>query len=124
MRKRRYYYQNKRVSKGEYLAAKLLEQYNIDFKQEYSYDDLVSDKNRKLRFDFKLDNQDILIEIQGQHHYFPVNKYRKALIVHNKTKYHDSLKKQYCQDHNLKLIEISYKEFDKIEDILIEQLGL
>ncbi len=61
MRKRRYYYQNKRVSKGEYLVAKLLEQYNIDFKQEYSYDDLVSDKNRKLRFDFKLDNQDILL---------------------------------------------------------------
>ena len=30
----------------------------------------------------------------------------------------DNKKRKYCLDNNLLLLEISYKDFDKIEDIL------
>ena len=37
---------------------------------------------------------------------------------------HDKRKRQYAKDHNIKLIEIWYWDFDKIESILEKELGL
>lgn len=36
----------------------------------------------------------------------------------------DNIKKEYCIKNNIKLIEISYKDYKNIENILIKELNL
>jgi len=71
-----------------------------------------------LRFDFYLPDYNTLIEFQGIHHYKPINKYRKAKIVHEKTIKHDEIKRSFCNENNIRLLEINYKDKEKISDIL------
>lgn len=119
IRKLRYYYNGKRCSKGEYTLAKLLEKHNVKFVQEYGYSGLYGTGGGLLRFDFYLPDYDLLIEYQGLHHYRPVNKYRRAKKVHEQAKIHDELKWDFACSHGIKLLRISYKEYDKLEEILL-----
>ena len=64
-----------RASRGEILIEQILTQSNLEFKEEYSFPDLVSSSGRPLRFDFAVFNDqhelDFLIEFQGIQHYQP-----------------------------------------------------
>ena len=73
-----------------------------------------------LRFDFKIEN--VLIEFQGQQHYYPVcfgnmdkNKatenYLKAIKL-------DEIKKIWCKKNKMKLYTISYLDYHKLEKII------
>ena len=108
---------------GEYYIQQFLEYNNINYTREKTFSDCINSKNNKLRFDFFLKDYNILIEFQGCHHYAPVNKYQRAKTVHKKTVYHDIIKRQYCQNNNICLIEIHYKDINNIFDILIEELN-
>lgn len=121
--KRRYYYNGKRCSKGEKRIAVILEENNIIFEQEKSFNSCRSPKNRLLRFDFYLPAYNILIEYQGNHHYAPINKYRKAKLVHEKTVIHDKIKKEFIKKHNIIFLEIHYKEYNQIQNIIETILG-
>ncbi len=123
MKKRRYYYNGKRVSKGERKIASILIKHKIIFENEKTFDKCVNSRGNKLRFDFFLSELNILIEFQGHHHYRPVNKGRRAFIVHKRTVEHDIIKKKFCQDEGLGLLEIKYDEFDEIEDIILKVLN-
>jgi hypothetical protein len=68
----------------------------------------------ELPFDFYLDDYNICIEYQGSQHYEP--KFGKKNFEY--TKSHDKLKKDFCKNNNIKLIEIHYKEFKNIKNIL------
>jgi hypothetical protein len=60
-------------SYGEYVIQKLLEENNICFKREYSFNDLLSPKGKKLRFDFAIfenDELQLLIEFDGRQHFY------------------------------------------------------
>jgi hypothetical protein len=116
--KRRTYYKGKRVSKGEKAVIKALNKNNIIFESEKTFTNCRSPKNRPLRFDFYLPEHKLLIEYQGQHHYKPVNKYRRAKIVHTKTKIHDGIKRQYARNNNIKLLAIHYDDFENVEQII------
>jgi hypothetical protein len=87
---------------------------------QYKFDDC---KNiNQLSFDFGiLDNDDnllMLIEYQGEQHYRPKgyfggeDKYNQQLI-------NDQIKRQYCKDNNIKLIEIPYTKLRYIEKELV-----
>ena len=117
--KRRYYYNRKRCSKGEYHIAKLLEFNQITFHQEQTFDLCRSPKNYLLRFDFYLPNYKTLIEFQGHHHYHPINKYRKAKYVHQQTVIHDQIKRDFAIQNGFKLIEIHHKYLKNIKDLII-----
>ena len=117
-RKRRYYFRGQRCSKGEYKIAKYLESLNIDFEREKTFEECLSPKNHKLRFDFYLPEYNLLIEFQGHHHFHPINKYRRAQIVHQKTVVHDRIKKEFVAENNIILLEIHHKEIDKIQEII------
>ena len=71
----------------------------------------------QLRFDFAIFNKDgsikCLIECQGEQHFKPVEKFGGEEQFQSQIK-NDSLKRHYVKDHNIKLIEISYKS-KKIE---------
>lgn len=107
-------------SKGEYQIEQLLKEYNIRYIREYSFSDLVDDL--PLRFDFAIFNENKLvglIEFQGEQHYTPSNGFYNETLIE-----HDKMKKEYCKNHNIPLIEIKYKKNYnlKIEDLRLEEL--
>lgn len=121
MTKKRYFYNGKRCSKGEKKIAELLNQYNINFKKEHFFADLKSEKGNPLRFDFFLPDHNILIEYQGEHHYKPINKYKRAQKTHNLTKYHDNLKQNYVNDiDGLHLLSIPYTFYNHLDELFIK----
>lgn len=123
MKKRRYYYNGKRVSKGERRIASILIKHKVVFETEKSFDGCINRKGNKLRFDFFLNELNILIEFQGHHHYRPVNKGWRAKRVHESTVLHDKIKKNFCINNGIGLLEIKYDEFEKLEDIIINVIN-
>jgi hypothetical protein len=117
--KKRHYYKGKRISKGEKRIAQFFDLHNIDYVREKTFKDCVNFCGSFLRYDFYLEQFNLLIEYQGQHHEKPVNKYRRAQIVHDKTVKHDTIKEKFALDNRINLIKIYYNDYDKIEDILI-----
>ena len=100
-------------SKGEELISKILRENNIKFISQYSFSDLKSNKNYKLYFDFaifKNDNLYCLIEYQGEQHFKNTGNFGK--MQREET---DKIKKEYCKQNNIKLIEIPYYDYDKID---------
>lgn len=124
MPKKRRYYKGKRVSKGEKRISEILDELQIEFESQKTFERCLSPKQNRLRFDFYLPEYNILIEYQGQHHYKPVNKYRRAKRVHDQTKIHDNIKRNFVLDNkiDLILIEIPYWDFDNLYDILYDRL--
>jgi len=116
--KKRHYHRGKRCSKGEKRVATFLDRNGIVYEMEQTFDSLRSPKNRPLRFDFYLSDHKVCIEYDGHHHQAPVNKYRKAKIVHNKTVIHDKIKDQFCKNNRIKLIRIPHTKYDLIDSIL------
>lgn len=102
-------------SKGQQEITKFLIKNNIEFAKQYTFPDL-QDK-RKLRFDFAVFYQgqlQYLIEYNGQQHYKKSQgSWGNGFEILQK---HDQMKRDYCKQHNIKLIEIKYDE--KISDIL------
>ncbi len=95
----------------------VLTEADVDFIEEYIFDDLVSSSGRHLRFDFCVfddnGNIDYLIEAQGKQHYQPVGKFGGSRGLYRQN-YNDNLKRQYCLKNNLTLITIPYFEADRI----------
>lgn len=105
-------------SKGEAKISSLLSQMEIKFLREYSFKDCF-DKS-PLKFDFAIFYQDelyCLIEYQGEQHY----KIAKSKGSWNnkehfeKLKLHDRIKRDYCKEKGISLIEIPYTDYDKID---------
>jgi hypothetical protein len=70
-----------------------------------------------LIFDFWLSDSNKLIEFDGIQHYLPLG-YTNGYDKLEYTIKCDKIKNEYCMDKNILLIRISYKDFNKIEDIL------
>lgn len=116
-----------RSSRGEIKIEEILEQSGLDFKEEYSFDDLISSSGRPLRFDFVVfdDNGDIdfLIEYQGIQHYEPKSKFGGAKGLFQQ-QYNDTQKRQYCQKHGYNLIEIPYYDEGRVDyDYIMKKAG-
>ena len=66
-------------SRGEIKICDILDAAGLEYKEEYSFPDLVSSSGRPLRFDFAVfdDNGDIdfLMEYQGIQHYEAKSKF-------------------------------------------------
>ena len=99
-----------RSSRGESIITQFLVDNGIQFKREYTFDDLRSAKNIKLRFDFALmykGELKCLIEYQGQQHYKEVGWKNFGSMQRQHT---DKIKRLYCKQHNIPLYEIRYDE--------------
>lgn len=115
-------------SSGEELIARLLTDNNINFTTQFYFSDLrdyTKTQPLPLYFDFAIiiDKQiQCLIEYQGQQHYYLVTKFGNE-IDFKERQYKDQLKRDYCKQHNIKLIEIPYTDFNKITiDYLKERI--
>lgn len=106
-----------RKSKGERRVIEYLDNKQINYKMEYSFEDLRGDFEL-LRFDFAIfDNKNnlrFLIEYDGEFHYIP------AMGKENlkQQQRYDELKNNYCKTNNIYLLRIPYWEFDNLEEIL------
>ena len=100
---------------------------NIPFIEEYTFDDLVSSSNRKLRFDFAVFAEDgtldFLIEAQGKQHYTSVPRFGGERGV-RRQQYNDTQKRKYCLAHNIKLVTIPYYDENKLSyDYIMRAAG-
>ena len=106
-----------RASYGEIKIEDILRQAGLDFEQEYSFKDLVSSSGHPLRFDFAVFDDDreidFLIEFQGIQHYKPKSKFG-GMIGLRKQQFFDMKKREYCNQHNIKLVLIPYWDEDII----------
>lgn len=81
----------------------LKEQYN-NIVCEYTNENLLSPKGFKLRIDFYIPSENLMIEADGLQHYDVNNTWYSEYL-----KECDEIKNQYCLDNNIKLVRIVYK---------------
>lgn len=95
---------------GELAIKKILQEYNINFIEQYRFIDF---KNRIYDFAIfdKQNNLIQLIEFDGEQHFREVSGWSGTLIERQKR---DEEKNEYAYNHNIPLIRISYLEKDKI----------
>ena len=106
---------------NSYIAL-LLTNMNITYQPEY----VVKINDTNYRYDFYLPDYNLIIEYDGEQHYFPVNFGGwDELELHKKfkaTQEHDQIKTQYCADNNINLLRIPYWEKQNIETIIYNHL--
>lgn len=74
---------------------------------------------RELPFDFYLPSLNLCIEYHGEQHYKILrNNYLGNESVFKIRKIRDKIKGEYCKNNNIKLLVISYLEYDDINKIL------
>ena len=109
-------------SKGERLVKSFLEHNKIKFIQQYK---IVGDFNSrsKMFIDFYLPDYNTFIEYNGIQHYIPIKHFGGELQL-QKQIIRDSDLRNYCEENNIKLIEIKYTEnvFEILKNKLSEFL--
>jgi very-short-patch-repair endonuclease len=112
-------------SKGEKRIRIFLQSNNIKFTRQKTFIDCI---NKKLRFDFYLDNYNICMEFDGIQHFKPIKfnsiSDREAIKNFKKLKTLDKIKNRYCKNKNISLIRIPYTEIDRIEEIISDILKI
>lgn len=100
----------KSTSRYEETFKLFLQANNIDYIHQYTLNqcrDVLP-----LPFDFYIKDYDVLVEIDGEGHYYPCNfnqiSNEKAMISYQSTVKHDHIKSEYCAQNNLKLLRIPY----------------
>ena len=108
--------------KGEDKVARYLKEKNINFIEQYriNNDNLLS-INKLFVVDFFLPNHNIIIEYNGKQHYAPIDYFGGKKKFEQQQDRDESLR-FYCEKHKIKLIEIPYTDFDKIEEILVKEI--
>ena len=114
-----------RSSRAEIKIEQILSGAGLNFKEQYSFPDLIGEKGHALRFDFAVfdDNDDLqfLIQYQGIQHYKPKSVFG-GMSGLRKQQFYDMKKREYCKQNNLKLIEIPYTDYNKIDIIFLKKL--
>ena len=118
-----------KMSKGEEAIKDILDRLNFNYKREYKL--FGCESKISLRFDYAIFIDEKLIcviEYQGIQHYKPIDfagkgkKWADESFISNQRR--DEIKRSYCKENNIPLIEIPYYEYKNMENILVERLGL
>ena len=109
------------MSVGENKIIEFMEKNNINYSRQKKFDD-CKDKYL-LKFDIYDEDHNILIEFQGEQHYFPVdfetNNPEKANIQFETLQKRDKIKSDFCKKNSIPLICIPYYERNNVEKFLI-----
>lgn len=109
-------------SRGEKIIYNILRSENIDFDTQFKFEDCRN--QRPLPFDFKVKKEDgsfFLIEFQGIQHYQPI-EYFGGELAFDVRKTNDLIKKKYCKNNNIQLMEIPYSmSEDEIKKIILKK---
>ena len=95
----------------------VLEENNIEYHMEKTFDTCVSPKGNLLSFDFYLPNFNILIEYDGEQHFKTAFGQQEEKLILQQL--YDNIKTEWCSKNNIKLIRIPYNHKNiKISDII------
>lgn len=107
-------------SHGEKAISTVLDSMSIEYIPQHRFNDCRN--TRSLPFDFYLPHFNMCIEYDGQQHFRPVNfggcTDEQAIKSFESTKLNDSIKNQYCKNNNIRLLRISYCDYDNIGTII------
>lgn len=108
-------------SDNESLGAKKIRRYLEDNRIHFITEKIFVDCRDKnpLPFDFYLPDYNVAIEFDGQQHFIQSNLFPETLEL---IQSHDLIKNNYCAKSGIKLIRISYKEINKINKILENEI--
>ena len=108
-------------SKGNVKVKQCLEQLQLSFEEEKTFEDCYTFKGYPYYFDFYLPDYNCCIEYDGKQHYvgWPIDNKRASVEYIQKN---DQIKTDYCKNNNIKLIRIPYTEFDNITPNYINNL--
>lgn len=110
-------------SAGETKIKLILNELNIYFETQKSFETCRFEDTKALaRFDFYLPEYNCLIEYDGEQHFLSRQSgwSNNAQLAY--TKSHDNFKNQWCYQNNIRLIRISYTDFDQIDKNYIQNL--
>lgn len=108
------------LSRGEEKIKNILEQINISFICQKTFDDCRAIKC--LKFDFYLPDYNCCIEYDGEQHFHAISGFGGEERFKRQQKY-DEIKNQYCKQNKIKLIRIPYTDFEKInKEYLLERI--
>jgi hypothetical protein len=93
-------------SRGEKHIRKWLMLNGIEFEPQKRYEDCRD--QRQLPFDFYIPKANLVIEFQGIQHYKAIEIYTQEMV--DTVQKHDSIKKQFCKEAKIKLLEIRYNQ--------------
>ncbi|MCK9319426.1 hypothetical protein [Methanoculleus sp.] len=107
-------------SKGEKKIRDVLDLINIKYIPQKEFEGLIGTGGGNLSYDFYLPKCNLLIEYQGQFHDGSSGEYSKKNLKTQQE--HDKRKRDYALKYNIKLLEIWYWDFERIEEILYKEL--
>lgn len=96
-------------SKGAKRINELLASGGIEAKSEYKFSDFLSEKGAPYRFDWGIIKDGklfCLLEYDGEQHFDKTNAWYREGI--------DEIKNNYCQEKNIPLYRISYKDYSNL----------
>lgn len=109
---------------GETQLIYLLDKYNLFYKREVTFPDLLGINQGRLRFDFGIYAEDALvclIEYDGRQHFTYDKNWSQSLEDFDKQQEHDKLKTQYCQDKGITLYRLN--EDSNLEEFVCSLKG-
>lgn len=110
----------KASSKGEDEVKKILNKLHIYFLRQHTFPDCRY--LQLLLFDFYLPEYNACIEFQGQQHYEPRDfggrGEKWAIKEFELSQIKDQIKRDYCKENNIQLLEIPYWEVDNMRKII------
>lgn len=110
-----------RNSKGEFFIKKILEENEIKYIHQKSFDDCRY--KYPLIFDFYIPSKKILIEFDGVQHFHPI-EFFGGKMGFKKRKICDGIKNKYAIKKKIKLIRVSYALGDnEVKKILMKELS-
>ena len=115
-------------SNGEMAIENYLKLRNVKFERSYTKENIRLNASRPLRIDFYLPDHDLFIEYNGRQHYkeVPVGTWGMKTQEETETLFVRQLKRDSLVRNTLRdrLLEIAYWDFDNIDKIIRERLGI
>lgn len=92
-----------RKSELEWKISDYLDKKKVKYIEQYSFDDCKI--KRICKFDFYLPDYNLIIEVNGEQHYYENSNFRLSLY---EQQIRDDYKKKYCIKNNIKYLEIPF----------------
>ena len=113
-------------SKFEISVENILKKLNLSYIPQYKFENCKD--VLPLPFDFYLNQNNTIIEVDGEGHYKPIpysSSWSEKELNENfsKIQLHDNIKTNYCKENNINLIRIPYFERTNLENFLKEKLN-
>lgn len=99
-------------SSAEMLVKKILNNNDVYYLPEHTFDDCIGVNGWKLRFDFYLPDYKLAIECDGEQHFHPVAFYG-GVEKFETLQANDKIKNEYCENKSILLLRLPYTEKDE-----------